>query len=469
MKHKMTIRLLICYLLFFVLGISLFLAVIPKKVTDYFIEKTGQELLIFAKSLEQQPGLIHCSSDRSKDASIIRFLDIVNTERRSEIWLVDHNGQILLTTSSRYSSPSVTSVPDFSVEFYRETPWLTGDFYGVFPKDMLSAIFPVTSEEMHSVDFIMIHYPMARIEKSVDYFMEICIFILASIYLLSLILPLAFHFFFYRPLKELTKISLALLDGDLRYPIPETEDEFAPLRSNLKFMAQDMAHVSEYQRVFLTNLSHDFRSPLTSIKGYAEAILDGTIPPESQNRYLEIILTETARLERLTHNIVTASNLERSGINLELSVFDIHDTIRACAASMEIQCRKKDLQIEFSLSGGVQNVRADQEKIQQVIYNLLDNAIKFSNPHSSITISTMKKIRYIYVSVKDNGCGIPPDQLSKIWTRFYKSDLSRGKDKLGSGLGLSIVREIIRAHGQNINVTSTEGNGSEFTFSLERA
>ena len=114
-------------------------------------------------------------------------------------------------------------------------------------------------------------------------------------------------------------------------------------------------------------------------------------------------------------------------------------------------------------------MRADKEKIQQVIYNLLDNAIKFSHSHSTVTVSTYRKKRCVFVSVRDNGIGIPAEQIPRIWSRFYKSDSSRGKNKRGTGLGLSIVREIIQAHGQNINVISTEGVGSEFIFTLEKS
>ena len=146
--------------------------------------------------------------------------------------------------------------------------------------------------------------------------------------------------------------------------------------------------------------------------------------------------------------------------------FDINQVIRNTAASFEGTCLKKTIAIEMVLTGDEMYVNADMGKVQQVLYNLIDNAIKFSHDNSVIRVETSQKKNKLFISVKDTGIGIPKDDLKQIWDRFYKSDLSRGKDKKGTGLGLSIVKEIINAHNENINVISTEGVGSEFIFSL---
>jgi signal transduction histidine kinase len=234
-------------------------------------------------------------------------------------------------------------------------------------------------------------------------------------------------------------------------------------------MAQENASAEDDQKKFVAKVSHDFRSPLTSIKGYLEAMLDGTIPPENHEKYLGIVLNETERLRKLTNGLLTLNNLNTSGMLLDITVFDINDVIRSVAASFEGTCKKKVIAIELVLSGEELYVKADADKIKQVLYNLVDNAIKFSHHDSVIKIETSEKHNKVFVSVKDSGIGIPKDQLSQVFERFYKSDLSRGKDKKGTGLGLSITREIIRAHGENINVISTEGVGSEFIFSIPLA
>ena len=149
-----------------------------------------------------------------------------------------------------------------------------------------------------------------------------------------------------------------------------------------------------------------------------------------------------------------------------MSDFDINEIIRQVVASFEGTVTKKGIHINLVLTGEEMYVHADMSKIQQVLYNLLDNAIKFSDKDSEITIETTERNEKLFVSVKDNGIGIPKDSLNQIFDRFYKSDLSRGKDKKGTGLGLSITKEIIHSHGEKIDVISTEGVGSEFIFSL---
>ena len=149
--------------------------------------------------------------------------------------------------------------------------------------------------------------------------------------------------------------------------------------------------------------------------------------------------------------------------------WNINEVIRKVAASFEQVCKSREITIRLILSGDILYVHADEDKIQQVLYNLVDNAIKFSSNHSELEIETTEKGGKVFVSVKDNGIGIPKEDQNQIWERFYKTDLSRGKDKKGTGLGLSIVREIIRAHGENISLVSTQGVGSKFTFTLKRS
>jgi len=233
-------------------------------------------------------------------------------------------------------------------------------------------------------------------------------------------------------------------------------------------MAGEINKLDDYQKKFVANISHDFRSPLTSIKGYVEAILDGTIPYEMKDKYLGIILFETERLNKLTSSLLTLNRFENRGTFLEITSFDINHIIKKTAESFEGTCTKKKITLNLVFSTKEIYVDADMGKIQQVLYNLLDNAIKFSPQNSSIKVSTTEKGDKAFVSIKDYGIGIPKENIKKIWERFYKTDASRGKDKKGTGLGLSITKEIITAHDENINVISTKGVGTEFIFSLPR-
>ena len=296
------------------------------------------------------------------------------------------------------------------------------------------------------------------------------VYITAAILLiLSLIILLVFTKTVYFPLQKITEGANEYAAGNLEYRIDlNTRDEMGYLAGTLNYMSGELNKLEEYQRNFIANVSHDFRSPLTSIKGYLEAIIDGTIPPEMYEKYLTRVISETEHLTKLTQGMLTLNSLDSKGY-LSRSSFDINRVIKDTAASFEGTCEKKNINFELTFSDSMQMVYADLGKIQQVLYNLIDNAIKFSHQDSTIYIQTRIKNEKIFVSVKDTGIGIPKDSVQKVFDRFYKSDLSRGKDKKGTGLGLAIVKEIIQAHGENIDVVSTEGVGSEFIFSLPLA
>ena len=196
---------------------------------------------------------------------------------------------------------------------------------------------------------------------------------------------------------------------------------------------------------------------------------DGTIPPEMYPRYLSILLFETDRLTKLTNNLLTLNDMDPKSVRLNYTDFDINDIIRHTIETFEGTCLEKKISFKLTFSSKQLMVSADVDKIQQVLYNLIDNAIKFSHPESDILISSKVRTGRVFISVKDSGIGIPKESIQKIWERFYKTDTSRGRDKKGSGLGLSIVKEIINAHGEHIDVISTEGVGTEFVFSLKPA
>jgi signal transduction histidine kinase len=337
----------------------------------------------------------------------------------------------------------------------------------MFDNEMISAFASITSQYKVK-GYVVIHAPMADVQQSCDSLLNISYITLVILFLLSLIILLFFTAMVYMPLRKITHATEQYAVGNFRYDLQvDSEDEMGYLAASLSYMASEVAKSEDNQKQLVANISHDFRSPLTSMRGYLEAMLDGTIPTEQHEKYLKIVLNETDRLTKLTNSLLTLNNLNTKGMLLDKSRFDINKVIKNTAASFEGTCHQKMISIELVLTGEKMYVYADMVKIQQVLYNLLDNAIKFSNRNSSIKIETVEKSSKLFVSVKDSGIGIPKDSLKLIWNRFYKTDLSRGKDKKGTGLGLSIVKEIIQAHNENINVISTEGVGTEFIFTLE--
>ena len=180
-----------------------------------------------------------------------------------------------------------------------------------------------------------------------------------------------------------------------------SNDEIGYLAGSFNYMATELSTLEEDQRKFIANVSHDFRSPLTSIKGYIEAIMDGTIPHEMQDKYLNIILFETERLNKLTQSMLELNKYGTKGSIMDITSFDINHTIKMVVQSFEGTCKQKKISFELILTGEESFVSADISKIQQVLYNLIDNAIKFSHPGSSITIETTEKNDKVFISVKD--------------------------------------------------------------------
>jgi len=385
------------------------------------------------------------------------------------IWIINSNGQIILSTRKDISPDHPIDLDGFDPASWGSNYYQIGDFYGYFHDSRLSTIAPIT-EHLNIRGYVAVHYLMSDLYQSRSSLLWIIQLLFVITYLMTAVLFLFYSFYIRKPLYAITKGASEFANGNLSYQIPvKSENELGYLAINLNYMADKLNRNGEYQRQFISNISHDFRSPLTSIKGYVEAMIDGTIPVEMQEKYLKIISYEAERLEKLTRGLLTLNELDIHKRMLNIQDFDINQTIKSTAASFEGTCTTRQILLELILSGQTLYAHADLEQIQQVLYNLLSNAIKFSPDHSTITIETTEKNGKIFVSVKDHGIGIPKSSLNRIWERFYKIDRSRGKDQKGTGLGLAIVKEIISAHGQHINVISTEGVGTEFIFTLEQA
>ena len=398
--------------------------------------------------------------------TVKKQLDALDTYLSANLWIINPSGRMVLDSQAPVDLENEIVISDFDPTITGSSYYTVGNFFGSFSEEQLSVFAPITSDYKVR-GYVVIHYPMSNLVASCNSLLNISYLMLIILFLLSMIILIFFTEMVYLPLRKITEATEQYAAGNMHYEFQiDSEDEIGYLGATISYMASEIARSEDDQKKFVANVSHDFRSPLTSIKGYLEAMLDGTIPPELYEKYLTIVLNETERLTKLTNSLLTLNNLNTKGMLLDKSIFDINKVIRNTAASFEGTCKSKAIAIELILTGDELFVTADVGKIQQVLYNLLDNAIKFSHPDSIIKIETNEKHNKVFVSVKDSGIGIPKDYQKLIWDRFYKSDLSRGKDKKGTGLGLSITKEIIQAHGEHINVISTEGVGSEFIFSL---
>ena len=385
------------------------------------------------------------------------------------IRVIATDGTEIINTEAPYNPKESHVIESFNYATFGPGIYEIGTFYDEYAEDCLSVICPVTSG-VRVRGYIAITENLAVIRDDVAATVRIMMIIAAVNFGLSFLILLFFALTTYRPMLQIMDGAKEFASGNLQHKIRvASHDEMGYLADTLNLMAGELRKNNDYQKNFISNVSHDFRSPLTSIKGFSEAMLDGTIPPEMHDRYLGIIVQETERLNKLTNTILELNSMDRDKTSLNMSRFDINAMLKSTAAVFEGSCRKKKISINLVLTGTELFVRGDREKIEQVVYNLLDNAIKFSDRSSEVKIETTIQRGKCAVSVKDEGCGIARDDLTKIWDRFYKSDSSRGRDRQGTGLGLSIVKEIISAHGQTISVVSTENVGTEFIFTLEMA
>lgn len=465
MRKTLYLKFVLAYFIFGVFSFIVVSVFVPSMTTEQLVREKAENLYSEAVLIADTyaTGLYTSETDLE---TVKEQLDALALYMNSIIRIVNPSGRLVLDTNAPINVENVVIIKDFDPTITSGSYYVTDNFFDSFDFEVLSVLAPITSNYMVK-GYVVIHYRMSDIQESCNGLLNISYIIMVVLFLLSLIILIFFTELVYVPIRKITYATEQYASGNMHYQFQvDSEDEIGYLAGCLNYMASQIAGAEDDQKKFVANISHDFRSPLTSIRGYLDAMIDGTIPPEMHEKYLNILLNETERLTKLTNSLLTLNNLNTKGMLLDRTDFDINQIIRSTAASFEGSCRQKSIVIELILTDDEMYVNADMDKIQRVLYNLLDNATKFSHQDSVIKVETSVKKNKLFISVKDTGIGIPKEDLKMIWDRFYKSDLSRGKDKKGTGLGLSIVKEIINSHEEHINVISTEGAGSEFIFSL---
>lgn len=468
MKKKISLRIMETYFLIGFLGFLL-ITLAGSHMIETVLEQDISESLYQDAYRVAENEAVKNNISSSNLNKIQSNLYMISDYPSSIIWIINNNGEIIVSTRKDISPDEPVGITDFEPSDWGSNYYQVGDFYGYFDDTYLSVLAPIT-DNMTTKGYVAIHYLMSDLYQKRGEILLIVQILFLVVYVMVFFLIIMYWYYVHNPLQEIARGAAEFANGNLSYKIPvSSENEIGYLANSLNYMAEKLNRNGEYQRQFISNISHDFRSPLTSIKGYVNAMLDGVIPADSQEKYLKIIAYEAGRLEKLTEGLLTLNELDIHKRLLKIRTFDINEVIKATAATYEGDCTRRKILLELVLSGKELYAKADMDQIQQVLHNLLNNAIKFSPNNSTIVIETTEKNEKIFVSVKDHGIGIPKSSLHRIWDRFYKTDISRGKDQTGTGLGLSIVKEIINAHGQNINVISTEGVGTEFIFTLEKA
>ena len=287
--------------------------------------------------------------------------------------------------------------------------------------------------------------------------------------LFALILSLAFVWLmtdrFVRPLRQMAAASRSFARGDFSARVKvKGKDEVAQLGEALNNMAVSLSSVEMMRRSFIANVSHELKTPMTTIAGFIDGMLDGTIPQEKQAQYMKIVSDEVKRLSRLVRSMLDLSRIDSGELKMNTVGMDLTEIVGSVLVASEQRIEKKGITITGMEDCERQEMDGDYDLMNQVLYNLLDNAIKFTDEGGNIHIHLYRENGRVYVSIRNTGEGIPPEEMPQIFERFYKSDRSRSLDKNGVGLGLYIVHTVVRLHGGEISVRSVQGEYTEFTF-----
>ncbi len=272
------------------------------------------------------------------------------------------------------------------------------------------------------------------------------------------------------PLKEMNQAAKVIAGGDFgrRIELEERSDEIGELALNFNHMAHELDKLDEMRKLFIGNISHDLRTPLTSIKGFVQAIMDGTISPELQDKYLQIVLDEAERMNKMTNDILDLTKVDNNEMVINKEPFELNRLIKEILIHFEPIGLEKQNRVEVILSQDETWVCADRELMIRVLHNLLENAFKFVEEKGLVLVETTYNGDKVNVAISNSGKFIPAEDIHYIWDRFHKVDKSRGRDKVGTGLGLSIVKGIIKNHGEEVFVTSKQGELTTFTFTVSK-
>lgn len=395
-------------------------------------------------------------------------LNVIDRLINASIWVVSTDGRIYIQSKNFEKNwTGVTlSKDDIKSILKGETIVRRGYFGGRFTQPVLTVGFPlVLAGKIQGAIFM--HAPIVEMQKTL---MDIFFIMLLAI---AISIIIAFILISYtskrisNPLKEMSIATEKMAKGDFSTKINVVDDdEIGDLAKSFNIMSSELGRMDNARKEFVANVSHELRSPLSTIQGYIDGVVDGTIPAEKSKFYLEIAQKETRRMSRLISELLDITKMESGAFPLNISEFDINELIRLTIIKMEARISDKDLMVKVDFESDKEIVEADKDKIEQVLTNLIDNAIKFSNPGGYIHVSTEKVREKVHVKVQNKGKTIPPDEIDHIWDRFYKVDKARSGSP-GVGLGLYIVRSIINLHNEDIWATSSDAEGTTFAFTLK--
>ena len=400
-------------------------------------------------------------------------LDVASKVSQSEAVICDVKGRILLCSSSPFGCEhqGLYVGNDYLQEVMEKGSVRDiGVIGGLYQDSRYICSIPIRNARHTAVGIVILSQTPEGNDELLHRLTDIYVFLAV----LAIIIAALFTGLYVKrqnaPLREMADTARAFGHGDLNARV-EIRKNYAAEVEELALAFNNMAsslQKSEYQRQeFVANVSHELKTPMTTIGGYVDGILDGTIPPEKSRHYMQVVSDETKRLSRLVRSMLDISQLQREhGIPDENKIrFDLEECAGQVLITFEQKINAKDLQVEVEMPEHSVYTLANQDYITQVIYNLVDNAVKFCPVGGTVGLRIREGHDKAYISIYNDGQTIPPEELPLVFDRFHKIDKSRSQNRDGWGLGLYIVKTIVCSHGENISVSSQNGR-TEFTFTM---
>ncbi len=440
-------------------------------VLNNYIAKTKQDTLLVACN-EISEHISSSNKEKSNDAEqFFSLLTTVSEVADADIFIADANDEVLVCgcdewRQERKCTHSSARISKQSDSFFENNGSWLGTL-GIFKNPHY-----IACAELHLSDGSAFGTVYATASISV---VKELLSRISQLYLFSAVLPIIMMFFaiyamtyrLTKPLKLMSEASKAMAKGDFSKRIPVTsDDEIGELAVSFNMMTNSLSQLEGMRKSFVANISHELKTPMTTISGFIDGILDGTIDAQRQAYYLNIVSEEVKRLSRLVQSMLSMARMESGEFALKPELFDLREMLFGIVISQEqrIEGKKIDI-IGLDELQGV-SVNADKDLIHQAIYNLVDNAVKFTDEKGKISFTLKTTNKQAVFCVMNTGKGIPQKDLPFVFERFYKVDKSRSASKNSTGLGLYIVKTIITAHGGTITVSSKENGFTSFEFTL---
>ena len=411
-------------------------------------------------------------TDRKIWKQINHIADRVNAEYGAYIAVVDRAGYGMTNIKTLSNDPEFMNSLDADELYEAMQQVMAGIGIMLNSEDGTDPTFTVGAPWWRGdvvAGAVLIRTKAVRIESGLSKIFWQIVLLASIVLVLSGVVVFLFVRSRLRPLKQLGTAAGRIAEGDFSVQVDEKagDKELREVSSAFNTMTKKLQGVEESRREFVANVSHELRSPITSIRGFAEGMADGVIPPEDQPKYLRLVADESKRLSGLIDDLLSLSRLERDDVQLNLTEFDINEMLRRAVIRRMNDLDRKKIEVGCEFEEDTCMVKADSDRIEQVVINLLDNAIKFTPEGGSIQLESVTKDKIAEITVRDSGAGVPPEDRDKVFDRFFTADRAHTAGK-GTGLGLSISKRIMEMHGQSIRLLETE-SGAAFRFTLERA